>query len=283
MPKLEAMTKLVRNDPTVAQQIADAEAVINEAQEEEHERMPYRQKMHWMEGIFESKPIKFFVDGRLLATFSYNPRTKTFTSNNDDNKKCLQIKIDNDSVYLADYFYTAGNGVYECPMKPRTLDEHRRFLSKFLDFIAYAFHKPRVTLIDGSFKTTGSCTIPHSVFLVAGKQSFYERFGFHNDKQDRFDEAILITQQTVKDGVTFEDMANDILEQCANRQDRQDDINMIDQSFKADLRDRGGNMNFHKEAGHTPYRVCVKDGNVYRNVYIKDIRQSRRRRGRSRR
>lgn len=279
--KLEAMKKLAQNDPTVAQKIAKAEAVTSAEAVASEPHEGYRQK-HWMEGIFESKPIKFFVDNKLLATFSYNPRTKTFTSNND-NRKCLQIKIDHDAVHLADYFYIAGTMMYECPMKPQTMDDHRRFLSKFLDFLAYAFHKHRITLTDGSFKNTGSCTIPHSVFLVAGKTSFYERFGFRNDRQDKFGEAIFVTQETVKDGKTFEAIANDILTDCASGVNRQDDINMIDQSFKAFLRNQGGSMNFHKEAGHTPYRVCVKDGNVVRSVYIKDIRQSRRRGRRSRR
>ena len=73
-----------------------------------------------------------------------------------------------------------------------------------------------------------------------------------------------------------EDIATDILAQCARNVNQEEDIQMIDAAFKTTLRQESGSMEFHKAGGQRPYRVCVTDGNVYRNVYISEPRQSRR-------
>ena len=96
-----------------------------------------------------------------------------FSLLNSDGEKCIKIEIDEDEVYLADYYFITK--LSECP-KIR----HETFFH-FLKQLGNLYGKP-VTLYDLSTKSFEftKCRINSTIFALAGRPTFYERFGFQN-------------------------------------------------------------------------------------------------------
>ena len=189
--------------------------------------------------------ISFQLEGRKLATFTLSPGIhqnakftcvgRRDTGTRSEANTCMEIAIFEDEIHLVDYFYayernkrvrkTTGT-TYRCAMKPTSIPQHKLFLNTLLDFLAYALEKPRITLDDASFKKHTKCPpISHTVFLVAGKQSFYENVaGFRNtaiDDRTRLAGArplpssVRVLAQTVGiDATTYETLAAEIIHMC---------------------------------------------------------------------
>ena len=99
--------------------------------------------------------------------------------NNQNQKHCIKIEINEDEVYLDDY-YLEQDIQTDCPKL-----SHKLFF-KFLRALGHLFKKP-VKLIDASSKYLEHtvCRINSEIFSLAGKPTFYERFGFSNANYTR--------------------------------------------------------------------------------------------------
>jgi len=207
-----------------------------------------------------------FTLGATSLAFSYVPTSKSFTCLNRDNRQCLRFIVENDHVYLSDYFYKNGNDTYQCEMAPRTMAEHDQLLVSLMDFVAYVFKKHAVKLSDASFKTYDRCTLPQSVFLVAGKQSFYQRFGYEPEDANFFAAALFDTQET-KDRVTLKTRAAKLVRDCkAGRRADQAAIDFIDATFKSNLRAQKTTMYFYRPTRPVHFRYRVHNNALFVDV-----------------
>lgn len=102
-----------------------------------------------------------------------------------NNVGCITVYINTErrNLYLASYYYSKSKG--ECvPSGKKDIPHHEdifsflKQLSVLLDF--------SVALTDDSTKTFAPCDINYYIFSLAGKPTFYEKFGFHNAEYTKF-------------------------------------------------------------------------------------------------
>lgn len=95
------------------------------------------------------------------------------------NVGCITVYINTDksNFYIASYYYSKSKG--ECiPPGKKDIPLHTDIFS-FLKELAVLLDYS-LTLTDGSIKTFGACDVNYYIFSLAGKDTFYEKFGFHN-------------------------------------------------------------------------------------------------------
>ena len=64
------------------------------------------------------------------------------------------------------------------------------FFNDFLIPLGKALNAKRIILNDASSKQFTSCAVPMIFFALAGKQTFYNRYGFVNKRFDRYVEKL---------------------------------------------------------------------------------------------
>ena len=105
-----------------------------------------------------------------------NHRLHLLTS--DGKKKCIEIGFHENYITLYDYYLKATQDDYvdDCPF----VDHDAFFI--FLDFLSSVLQHP-IGLNDASFKTMNRCeNLDGLVYMMEKKRTFYERYGFRNDK-----------------------------------------------------------------------------------------------------
>ena len=193
--------------------------------------------------------IVFFVDGHKIGLFEFTRHRNQQKRNLDIidlicyAKKgseyigtCIQITIHGDEVHLDDYFHNAKENNYQCNMKPTSMEQHKRILKTFLEFLAYAFQKSTITLVDAASRKYMHCPPLYTgIHLVAGRGSFYGKAaGFKNLDADLVAEHVgkLPVPETIGDFVvparygplplgdgTLKDVANNIIQLCKTEQE----------------------------------------------------------------
>ena len=186
------------------------------------------------------KKIIFKTEGKLIGAFEYHDGT--FICFNERRQPCMEISIHRTHIYLEDFFYEAHNNGYTCEMKPKEGDTagKQRILDTLLSYLAFQTGVDKISLIDASTKTFNTCSeIPASIFKLAGRQTYYERFGFMNSSGEMFEQARaqLVESDELNDakkigfsGKTTGELASFILPLCKDRKyedDRSDIINAL--------------------------------------------------------
>jgi len=107
---------------------------------------------------------------------------------NSKGKECIGLDYYNSELHLGNYYFN----VSDCVRIPNDW-----FFNEFFIPLGYALKVKKLTLNDASTKTLTSCTVPMIFFALAGKQTFYNRYGFVNKKFDRYVEKL--KKRTLRD------------------------------------------------------------------------------------
>ena len=98
--------------------------------------------------------------------------------------------------YYKNGVLTLGNYYYNTPADCLRIPNDW-FFNEFLIPLGKALKVNRIILNDASSKKFDSCTVPMIFFALAGKQTFYNRYGFVNKKFDRYIEKL--KKRTLRD------------------------------------------------------------------------------------
>jgi hypothetical protein len=104
-------------------------------------------------------------------------------------KECIGIDYVKGELYLGNYYL---NTPEDCVRVPNDW-----VFNEFFIPLGYALKVKKITLNDASTKKITSCTVPMIFFALAGKQTFYNRYGFVNKKFDRYVEKL--KKRTLRD------------------------------------------------------------------------------------
>lgn len=99
-----------------------------------------------------------------------------------DGKECIGIDYVKGELHLGNYYFNTPDDCVRIP--------NDWFFNEFFIPLGYALKVKKLTLNDASTKTLSSCTVPMIFFALAGKQTFYNRYGFVNKKFDRYIEKL---------------------------------------------------------------------------------------------
>ena len=92
---------------------------------------------------------------------------------NSDGEECIGVDYyNNKTLTLGNYYF---NTPIDCVRVPNDW-----FFMSFLTPLAEALGAHRIILNDASSKTFESCTVPMIFFVLAGKGTFYNHYGFRN-------------------------------------------------------------------------------------------------------
>ncbi len=91
--------------------------------------------------------------------------------------------------YYTNGVLTLGNYYYNTPADCLRIPNDW-FFNEFLKPLGKALKAKRIILNDASSKQFTSCTVPMIFFALAGKQTFYNRYGFVNKRFDRYIEKL---------------------------------------------------------------------------------------------
>jgi len=105
-----------------------------------------------------------------------------FLSFINDGKECIGIDYVNGELHLGNYYFNTPDNCVRIP--------NDWFFNEFFIPLGYALKVKKLTLNDASTKTFSSCTVPMIIFALAGKQTFYNRYGFVNKRFDRYIEKL---------------------------------------------------------------------------------------------
>ena len=156
----------------------------------------------------------------------------------DGKKKCIEIGFHENDITLYDYYLKATQDHYvdDCP----SVDHDAFFI--FLDFLSSVLQHP-IGLTDASFRTMNRCeNLDGLVYMMEKKRTFYERYGFRNDKglyhwlKDMPFEDAVKKNPILKDIYVYNDALNEDEEQKGWPRELLKAIGRI-HSRKANLRD----------------------------------------------
>ena len=100
-----------------------------------------------------------------------------------DGEECIGVDYYKNGVLtLGNYYY---NTPADCLRIPNDW-----FFNEFLKPLGKALNAKRIILNDASSKQFTSCAVPMIFFALAGKQTFYNRYGFVNNRFDRYVEKL---------------------------------------------------------------------------------------------
>ena len=100
-----------------------------------------------------------------------------------DGEECIGVDYYKNGVLtLGNYYY---NTPADCLRIPNDW-----FFNEFLKPLGKALKAKRIILNDASSKQFTSCAVPMIFFALAGKQTFYNRYGFVNNRFDRYVEKL---------------------------------------------------------------------------------------------
>lgn len=125
---------------------------------------------------YENKIITYSSEEYEIKIHHYNGNV--FLSFIKDGKECIGVDYVKGELHLGNYYF---NTPHDCVRVPNDW-----FFNEFFIPLGYSLKVKKITLNDASTKTLTSCTIPMIFFALAGKQTFYNRYGFVNKKFDRY-------------------------------------------------------------------------------------------------
>lgn len=256
-----------------------------------------RRRPYNIPALFEHDHIiTFSVRGHVLGKFKYSKmgHSSSFTMfQNDDTltNYCVKITVRHDRIVLEDYFYKANNNQYDCVTKPTSTEQHKMFLRTLLNFIAFAFKRDKITLLDGAEKKFPQCpSLQTLVFLVAGEKSFYEKMAGFKCSDPAVDAAATAvgklvprTRLAIRIGGarygTLREVASAIIQRCKAGLDIDQHMRMHLDTIESEFIDRYINaLPYARDAGGT-FEALVTDADgkpVYaplpREIFI-DIRE----------
>ncbi len=100
-----------------------------------------------------------------------------------DGKECIGVDYYKNGVLtLGNYYFNTPENCLRIP--------NDWFFNEFLKPLGKALKAKRIILNDASSKQFTSCTVPMIFFALAGKQTFYNRYGFVNKRFDRYIEKL---------------------------------------------------------------------------------------------
>lgn len=100
-----------------------------------------------------------------------------------DGKECIGVDYYKNGVLtLGNYYFNTPENCLRIP--------NDWFFNEFLKPLGKALKAKRIILNDSSSKQFTSCIVPMIFFALAGKQTFYNRYGFTNKKFDRYVEKL---------------------------------------------------------------------------------------------
>jgi hypothetical protein len=108
---------------------------------------------------------------------------------NSDGEECIGVDYGHGVLHLGNYYF---NTPVDCLRIPNDW-----FFNEFLIPLGKALKVKHITLNDASSKKFDLCTVPMIFFALAGKQTFYNRYGFVNKKFDRYIEKL--KKRTLRD------------------------------------------------------------------------------------
>jgi hypothetical protein len=107
-----------------------------------------------------------------------------------DGKECIGVDYYKNGVLtLGNYYFNTPENCLRIP--------NDWFFNEFLIPLGKALKAKRIILNDSSSKQFTSCVVPMIFFALAGKQTFYNRYGFVNKRFDRYIEKLKI--RTLRD------------------------------------------------------------------------------------
>jgi hypothetical protein len=102
---------------------------------------------------------------------------------NSAGKECIGVDYyKNGELHLGNYYF---NTPPDCLRIPNDW-----FFNEFLKPLGKELKVKSITLNDSSSKQFTSCVVPMIFFALAGKQTFYNRYGFVNKRFDRYVEKL---------------------------------------------------------------------------------------------
>ena len=124
----------------------------------------------------------------------------------EDQSPCITIVFSESEVHLESYYFKAPETCRRIP--------HDIFFNHFLSPLAKLLGASEINLNDASTKQFKNCTVPMIFFALAGKSTFYKRFGFESPI---FDESVkMLRKSTLAElskvespGIMFNDQFND--------------------------------------------------------------------------
>ena len=144
----------------------------------------------------EFKDVSEIKKNKIIQYHGYNIQLRyhrggTFISFiNTDGQECIGVDyFPNGPLSLGSYYY---NTPADCIRIPNDW-----FFNEFLIPLGKALKVKKIVLNDASTKKFDSCTVPMIFFALAGKQTFYNRYGFVNKKFDRYIEKL--KKKTMRD------------------------------------------------------------------------------------
>lgn len=102
-----------------------------------------------------------------------------------DNSPCITVVFTEREVHLESYYFKAHMTCRRIP--------HDIFFNHFLFPLATLLGATEINLNDASTKQFKNCTVPMIFFALAGKSTFYKRFGFESPI---FDESVKMLRKT---------------------------------------------------------------------------------------
>lgn len=100
-----------------------------------------------------------------------------------DGEECIGVD------YYKNGLLTLGNYYYNTPADCLRIPNDW-FFNEFLKPLGKALKAKRIILNDASSKQFTSCAVPMIFFALTGKQTFYNRYGFVNNRFDRYVEKL---------------------------------------------------------------------------------------------
>jgi len=193
--------------------------------------------------------VIFKVKGHRVE-FKYKPTT--FISYGTTGEECIVINVQ-DAVNLSDYFYFAHELDYTATCSMKT-SNHGIYLNAILQFIGNAFKRTFIRLSDAATKKLHHCEVPTSVFLMSGKPTFYERYGFTHVQPVEFQRALEDVRAKKVAGTTYQAMAADVLDACKTKNDPVT-LDRLDSVFVQEMAKRDLSMTFEKRV--TPIQAVI--------------------------
>lgn len=103
----------------------------------------------------------------------------------EDKSPCITLVFSESEVHLESYYFKAPETCRRIP--------HDIFFNHFLSPLAKLLGASEMNLNDASTKKFKNCTVPMIFFALAGKSTFYKRFGFESPI---FDESVKMLRKS---------------------------------------------------------------------------------------
>ena len=232
--------------------------------------------------------VQFSIDGDIINLKEHNGTDVYFKvgSNLIDlqstSGNCIEVSIEK-TINLDEYYYKAS--VLSCPIL------HHALFFKLLDVLSSVL-KLDITLTDSSTKdiyradsdpSDHDCKLPVTIMAMAKGKSFYNRFGFYNEKFEDLiaegqklplynlqpyltdDEYDIIVPQDKYNTITMKEVSLKLLDLCKQKK-VPDIVRKFIKKFHGELEDILFGLEFHKPYSKNEYTVHIEPNEHFVHV-----------------